>query len=706
MTTTASPAAVRPPARAGRRDWSRASRLLVAVPDAVVCALLCVAVVVALALLLGVFLPAVVLPAGVVAAVLGVRLRPALPAPGAADGRVVLGAGVALLVAVAWFLVQVGHTGQAIGVGRDPSQYTLLGLYLVDHRSPDVGLPQAAVDLARAVPGLRTNFITDEVTAANHIQGTSLLSGMLAVLGWLFGTGGVWAANVVLGALGLLAVYAMGRRIVGPLWALLPVVALAVAMPLAEFSRTPYTETLALVFAAGAVLGIWVAAERGALRPAALGGACAGAVMLSRIDGGIVMIGGIVGLTLLAVVTPDPELRARRRRALAVFVLAAAPVGLLGWLDLRVHSPKYLSDLSDLLYPVLAATAALAVVGWLASGPVAGRLLTRAVRDVRRRRRGWAVAAGVLASAAALFLLSRPWWMVNHKQVDPDYWPAVEWRQRAEGLPVDGTQSFDEMTVSWLAWYFGWPLLLVGLAGAVTATVDGVRRDTRLLAVAAVPAVAAAFYLNAVSITPDQVWAFRRLLPVIVPGLLLGAAYGLRRAAGLLARRRAPAWSGIAVLLGAVLAVLPVLTWGPMFGAREGQGTYDLALRMCSLAGDGLLVQVGNYPPTGTMLPAVQELCPGTAAVQTFSTSPVTLQQIADHWDGDGPVTVVTFQPGVLFPTGVGGAAPWTTLTVPQWESVISHRPRRVDQVVLQVWAGRLDSSGTVQALPAFPALS
>ena len=46
-----------------------------------------------------------------------------------------------------------------------------------------------------------------------------------------------WRFGLMGGGLALLAVYAFSRRLVGPLWALAPMIALGLSMPMVYFSR-------------------------------------------------------------------------------------------------------------------------------------------------------------------------------------------------------------------------------------------------------------------------------------------------------------------------------------------------------------------------------------------------------------------------------------------------------------------------------------
>ncbi len=685
--------------------WPRTTRrlaaLIVALPDRLMTWFLTVATVVSVALLVGQFRPLLVAPAAVVALILTRRMVPQSPQ---VNRAAVAGAGAALLMTMTWYVVQRGYTAQMIGLDRDPAQYTLSALYLVHHSSPDVALDPALPGLAAAVPGLLTDFLLGNSGAVNHIQGNDLLPGLLALFGWVHGTAGVLTGNVALGALALLSVYALSRRILGPLWGLAPMLLLAVTMPLAAFSRMPYTEPTALIFVCGMLVALWVGIDRRSNALFALAGAFAGATLMARIDGGLTIVAGLAAVSLLAIAPISAARRRAGRLALLLFTWGALPTAALGWLDLYVHSPKYLSGLSGELYPVVATMPVVLVLGFGLSllrrftGPIAVWMSSH--------RRGLAIAAGIVVGVVAVAMVTRPLWLEQHftrNRPDGDYVGGVAARQKAEGLPVDGTRSYDEMTVSWLAWYLSWTVVVAALLGAVLAAVRFCRkRDPRLLVIWVVPVLVGLVYLNRISITADQIWALRRLLPVVIPFTAIAAVYALRAAVMALPRFRA-----LGVLVAVVLLLLPIQTWGKMFDSREGIGEYDLVGTICNLAGDGLIVQAGPYPIMGSALPALQELC-SDKVVSINQPTVNSMAAIKQNWTGGGPITVVVFFPtAVTWTTPVDPSKPLDRIVFSRWESVISRRPGNLNLQQVSIWMGTLQPSGEVTPLNAspFPAL-
>ena len=685
---------------AHRTVVGRAASFLVSLPDRLTSAFLAVSVVVSLFLLASQFRPWLVLPFAVIALVAGGMVVPKSIAVNRAS---MIGVVAAVAITVLWCLAQRGHTAEMIGLDRDPAQYTLSALWLIHHASPDIAVNANLPDLAIQVPGVVTDFLQGNTGAINHVQGNDLLPGLLGLAGWLRGPTGVFTGNIAIAGVALMALYALTRRVLGPLWGLAPLVLLAVTMPLAAFARMPYTEPTALVFVSGMLTALWVAIQERRAWLFALSGAFAGATMMARIDGGLTIVAASVTLSALAIAPALESNRQQGRRALLFFALGAVPAVALSWLDLKLHSPQYLRSLSKQIYPVIGAIPLVLGVGLLLSrwrrfsGGIARWLATH--------KRLLLVGGTGLVGLGTVVMVTRPWWMTAHYQYNHDgldYVGSVAARQKIEGLPIDGTQSYDEMTINWLAWYLSWPIVGFALLGAVLATVSFLReRNRQLFALWFIFVLVAGFYLNNISITADQIWAARRLLPVIIPATAIGAVFGMKTLVGWLPRVR---WLG--VLASVVLVSLPVMFWGKPYDSREGAGEYAFLQQICSLAGpNALIVQAGPYPITGSMLPALQELCTDKA-IQVNNPSLGTMQAIRSRWNG--PVVVVAFFPdAVSWSTPIDPAKPLAKVVFNRWESVISHRPEKLQLQQASAWLGTIDEDGYVTSITAqpFPAL-
>jgi hypothetical protein len=92
--------------------------------------------------------------------------------------------------------------------------------------------------------------------------------------------------------------------------------------------------------------------------------------------------------------------------------------------------------------------------------------------------------------------------------------------------------AYNPTTVNWLIWYIGPLAVILGVVGLCLIIFLIVRSRNRqeryvLALFFTVVMGMALLYLIRPSITPDQIWASRRLLPVVMPGMVIAAAYTL-----------------------------------------------------------------------------------------------------------------------------------------------------------------------------------
>lgn len=687
-------------------NWPRRfARGWVSLPDRMLTWFLTISIVIGVALIIAQYRWWLVLPAFVVGFVLTRKWIPRTPVPNRAA---VLGTSAALLITVVWCAINMPLAAQNMAVSRDPGLYTLSGLYLIHHPSVNVFVSPGAIQVANAVSGVLTDWSGHAPDSSMSIQGTGLVPGLIGALGWIFGPVGALHAVVAVGGVCLVGVYAVGRRLLGHWWSLLPLVGLAVTMPLAAFVRMPYTEPSSAVVGCGTMLCLLTGLERRNWKLFLLAGLFAGATEISRIDGLLDVVGGVAAIGLVAVFTVEAVGRQQCRRWLWSFLAGAAITGSLGVLELWLNSPHYLDSLHSAVYSLAAALAVMVVLALVLSfRTVTGGL----ARSVRSDGRGWAVGLGVTVALVFGALVSRPLWMINHFVSDPSYVNAIAGRQTAEGLGIDGTRSYDEYTVSWLVWYFTWIVVVAAASGFIAIMVRAIRRRNALPGIVFFsPAMFALVYLNKVSVTPDQMFAMRRLLPGIVPGLLLCATFAFRevadRGAALLCSRKAltrirgfaPWWRRALAVAAVIAFVLPVTMWGSLFPVREGAGEQPFVNKICDLVDGRRAVMAGGAPSFGEFLPTLQQVCGVQAVLMRQPTSPK-LADVASIWGDPASIVVVVFDTtAVTWKGGTPGQlraqASWQ-----RWEETLMRRPAKAFNQSSSVWMGILQPDGSVAPL-------
>ncbi|WP_214320941.1 hypothetical protein [Nonomuraea sediminis] len=471
-------------------------------------------------LLAGWFRPLPVLLLGAVIAVLLCRVALRLPETVGATARHTCGV---LAIALGSGVFNAVMHGEQLIVRRDPATYAQYATWIGGHGS--LPIPSQAWAFGGADPSLVFRsvgfFDVDGSVVPQFMPGPPML---FAVGGWL---GGMLLTPAVLGALAVLTVGGAVGRLAGGRWAPLAAFAFAVAMPILYTSRTTFSEipSLILLFGGMALLHDTLQTERVRVWPAAgLAGLVFGLAVLVRVDGlrDVLPVLAYAGLLIALRRFGRPEGR------VGPALLAGVAVGVgLGLLAAYLLARPYLAYLSRSVNPLLLICAAVLVL--TALGTAAAPWLAARVRLPRRLPEiGAALVVLVMAGLAV-----RPWVQtVRRVPTNPDdqrTFSFIADTQRILRLPIDGTRLYSEYSLHWVIWYVGVPVVVLAtLAAAVL-----VRRLLRggasfewLLPLAVIGWTTVTTLLRP-EITPDQPWASRRLVPVVVPGLIALAVWGL-----------------------------------------------------------------------------------------------------------------------------------------------------------------------------------
>jgi hypothetical protein len=596
------PARARPARPRGPDDEPAAWRLLATVPTAVPLALAAYGLVAMVLVLAGQFRPALVLPLGALAAAGAVlaggteRSGPS-PRPGSGGGTVRSrrerrgGDLLALLLAAGSAAVNVHYGSRDVEVHRDPGIYATTGAFLLHHHSLVIQTDPQVFGSLNPATWAAAGYGPVGGHGQVYAQGMHLLPALIASVGFVLGGSRALWTPALLGAGALLAVYGVGRELARPRWALLVTALLAGILPELYVARDTFTESADQLLIFGALALLRVAHRSGRDRDALLAGLVVGACTLTRIDGYLTLDALLgVAVLLLCVAGAGAPRRAVLRGSVLI-AAAALPAGVVSYLDVtRLSSGYYHSERGSIL-ALLALGAALVGLG-LVVVPAVWRwgLAARLDRLTARGRRP----AGVLVVLAAAGLLaSRPWWYVGRDSTTNIVDPLVGGLQLAAHVARDPTRSYAEQTVSWLSWYLG-PVAVVlavlGLCVLVWRLLDG--RSVLALPFVAVVAATTGLYLVAPHISPDQMWATRRFVPVTFPGLALCAAVALDRLP-------ATWWGrGAAALAVPLLLIPPALVSAPLFRQAQYRAEASLTRRLCALLpSDAAVVYTDAFGP-------------------------------------------------------------------------------------------------------------
>ncbi len=672
-------------------------------PEFVVVALVALALAAATTASIGIHRPYTTLPLAALFTWgfwLAVRPRATQDPPGAR-----LASKWALLGLAVWIVVGIVLSAEYLIVTRDPGFLTLTGVWLTDHASSDI--PTLG---ALQVAEVQQNVIADAWQAWNlhgdvvQPQGAKALPALISVGGWIAGVPGVLAANVVVGGVGVLALFNLARRFLTPLAALAPAAALALTVSHLGLSRSAYSEPLTLLLVIAAIHWAWRGLEHG--RPWALivAGLASGATAFVRIDGAVYALGVLAGVAVAAAFKGP-----RARSGFIVFGVAQCLTVGAGYASVARWSTAYLDRLGDeaRLLNVAYASAFIVLLVWSATWSSVAGARTRQWWDARRTSA--ARVAAMVTVGASVVLASRPLWMTARRgdttQTDKFTNNVVESFQRVEGYPIDPTRTYAEHTVTWLSYYLTWPLLAlatVGLAVLAYRAVAAKFESWVFLGAVLTPTL---LYLVRPQIVPDQLWAIRRLEPATLPGLALAAGVGAWWLAHRLARRWPHLTRRFIATAVVILVAAPVTTYVSVRPSddelvlasvysyvREQQGARAQIDALCHVADGRPIVLAGTSSHFGSL----RVMCDVPVVLALEAPTPDTLRRAAEVW-GQAPV-VLTQDSDWFWGTA---PAPVVTSTTFQGEYALQHMPRHLSMRDFTWYAGVVNADGSVTAVDA-----
>jgi hypothetical protein len=347
----------------------------------------------------------------------------------------------------------------------------------------------------------------------NHLV-PQFMAGMPMLLAVGFWAGGTQLALLWAPVLGALAIFTFGglaARLVGPRWAPFAALALGITVPMQYVSRDTWSESLALIFLAGG-LSLWIDSQRtdrgeedaGPWRVNGRHHARSASHVLAGVAGlmlGLVFLIRVDGPADIMFVIPYCGLLILRRQRQVVPLIAGLIVGTVyGAVDATFITAPYLIPGNRQSVEGMSA----AVIALFIAAIVAVWWLRRRGSQLRNPPKPWLVKAVTILPFLVLVVgIIRPY-------------AERDWR----------ALQYAPLSLRWIYWYTGATII----AFAVIAYAMVARRCVKGQApVWALPilvfACATLIFLLRPGITPHQPYASRRLVPAVLPGLILLAVW-------------------------------------------------------------------------------------------------------------------------------------------------------------------------------------
>lgn len=680
----------------GDRIW----RIIDALPAALPAALATFSTVAVLLLLLGEFKNIYIWPLGALTALvtfLLVARNFSLKAPGSEREKKLIGLAALIFISL-WTIFNIFYAAQDIIVYRDPGIYATTGEWLKSHDNlSDISVQKLFGNNPHL--GVTAAGFGYDIVHPGHLfaQGMHLLPALLGLAGRIGGDGLLLRLNPVIGGVALLAVYGFARCFMRPRWAFLAVTVMAVSLPAIYFSRDTYTEPLAMLFTFGALSLLWIANQTLKYPLWFLAGLTAGAGALTRPDGYLTVAAFAAFGVIYVAMAPLTE-RRRRLTATGLILAGMAITSLLAWLDItHLAHGYYMTSTGEQIRNQAKGIYAILLLG-IITIPVVWRTRILAVAD-RLTKKWRAPAILILLLAVLVLLVSRPLWYAGHTTAPNRLVAAL---QRASGSPVDPYRSYVEYTPIWVAWYVGPVMAAAGAIGmAAVAALSAKKRDLLYLPGALTIIGTSLVFFTKIGISPDQVWASRRLLPVVLPGFVVFGTFGLQYTYDKYLNRYNLHYLFMATLCSLSI-LLPLYITYPFLRTRSYTPQLMQIHNVCHALKPGdAVIWVGSTANNAVM--TIRSFC-GVPARALAKPGPGDIEEVSSsvrraHYR---PLLVTTSKDEVMLPADyeLSVVSSIHFVTVP---ATLYHPPRRTTPSAREVLMGRVDDKGAVSALTGYP---
>jgi len=540
-------------------------------------------------------------------------------------------------VAVAFAAWQLAERTEQIIFLRDPATYLEVGYWIAHHGW--LPIPDSLAAFGGPHPGLGFASVNYYPRGSGIVP--QFMTGMPLVLAaavWLGGLNFALLATPLIGGCAVLSFGGLAGRLAGPRWAPAAAAVLALSLPEQYTSRASFSEPLAqvLLFGGLCLLADSLIVNHQPGSPAcpnqdrvlaALAGLALGLTILVRIDGLSDILPAVPFLGVL--------LAARRRQAVPFGVALVAGVGY-GLADGYLKSRPYLDLEAPSLRPlgyIVAATVVATLAGILARKQLRKALTTRVAR--------WLPAVAAIGVAVIFVAFAvRPLVQTVAGETEPTSIAYVAELQKLAHLPINGRRQYYEDSLYWVIWYLGVPAVLLGafglafLAKKCTSALLTWKDPSGAARIWALPLMMALWVVVTVlwrpAVAPDQPWASRRLVPFVLPGLILAAIWAatwLKDQAARLGRTRITA--GIVATCCVASLVIPTalttldlgftkkngLTAHGMAFRKIGTGEITAVSKLCQAIGPSASVVILDSLTADRFAQVVRGICGTPAAI-------------------------------------------------------------------------------------------
>lgn len=458
---------------------------------------------------------------------------------------------LAALGVLFWIGINIPFTSQHVFTNRDPGVYSVTALHIA--KQDNLRLESSSVYSGiSGVSGSSAGFSNNPNNAAElAAQGVHLLPTLTGLVGRITSESSMLRINVLFGAIALLAIYGFGRLLMKPRWALLATATFGLVFPLMYFARDMYTEPLTSAFTFGGLALLWLAFANRYKALWFLAGIVLGATVLTRIDGYLTIAGILMSVFIYLILTKEGHRATAVKNTVSIFVGLTISL-IVGFLDIYILSHSYFLSEWGNIKPELVLIGLTIVLGIIATAMIWRTNVFKPIISYAKQY-GLKIFTVLLVLISA-GLASRPIWYIGYDQ-KPIINPATNLVEQVL------QRDYSELTINWLVWYIGPVAVILAVLGLWLLVKKIIKNgQIQIIPFILVFAGIGLVYLIKPSIFPDQIWASRRFLPIVMPGCIILSAYAL----GWLYNKGKSKTMGIESKSLALILVAPLLL-GPVF---------------------------------------------------------------------------------------------------------------------------------------------
>lgn len=503
---------------------------------------------------------------------------------------------------VIWILFNCLFSFQHIFMNRDPATYANGGIWLIKHDNIIIDRPILNRGISNISPRSAGISQIQGDKENYHFQGAHLMPAFLGLGGRIGGISFMLHLAPIFGGTAILALYALGREIFKPKWALISTSILATSLPLIYFSRDTYTEPITATFILGSLAILMSAMKNNKHVLWFVAGLMSLAGAMARVDAYMIMAPLLLAIFLYIALlnTKDNKLI----KSLILFLTGAFITGFIGWLDLSKLSSGYFLDRTKDFKIMMLAISFSVLLGVLIF--VLEQRKQYLTKIVRSNNKMLAKIGAFLVLGVSVVIATQPIWRVSYHGKVKAYMEAMLTGIGIRPITnivndISVTRKFAEQAPNWVMWYIGPVIAFASIAGLTLMAYKIIReKKYNLLPFFAVIFSTSIIYLYSPRITPDQIWASRRILPVIMPGLILLGVYAISRLWELPKKRLKgidPKIPSTALLTLAVISPLAISS--PFLLLRENAPSLSRIYDVCkSVPSNATILWVGEGAKT------------------------------------------------------------------------------------------------------------